>query len=497
MKVLLAERDGNERIGIEWLMRTYSLPVDQVLAAGSFQETLSILERECPDILYIELDMIPAESWPQVQRYCKSFCKKVVAVTVEATFARARQAIDLQCADLLVKPLEPAKVKFAMQKAISMAGNQPAGDSALPLYDQGFSYRSLFLQEELAPGQAGLILVQPENQRKTPELVAFLNRYPFLEQPAIFPLSNMVVCVFGNPGRSLEEEAKKLLRDWDGGVAGPLAAVVMTAGAEKESLHDMYQTARRLLEFTFFIGYDQVIKEESFAGGWRGFDPFLTPREQREWIELLNRFDRKGIKKWLHEDFLHMEPPYPNPEMLRTRLTSILAQARRFMKTFHLDGPGLEETYMKVFSDILYNPVLYRIVQNFLLFLYELVDMAAQTEALSKKDVIERGIHYVAEHFADPDLSLEKVTNAIGISYAYYSHILMKKYGMTFRQMLNETRVKEAKKLLAKSQLSMKEIAAETGFRNANYFARTFKKLTGMAPREFRVFNVQKAFVRK
>ncbi|CEG28555.1 helix-turn-helix domain-containing protein [Bacillus sp. B-jedd] len=496
MKVLLAERDGNERIGIEWLMRTYSLPVNEVLAAGTLPETLSILERVVPDILYIELDMIPAESWPQVQRYCKSFCKKVVAVTVEATFARARQAIDLQCADLLVKPLEPAKVKLAMQRAISMAGNQPAGDSALPLFDQGFTYRSLFLQEELAPGQAGMILLQTEDQRKNAELVAFLNRYPFLEQPAIFPLSNLVVCAFENPGRSLEEEAKKLLRDWDGGEAGPLAAVVIPANADEESLHDMYQTARRLLEFTFFIGYDQVIKK-SLAGGWRAFDPFLTPREQREWIELLNRFDRKGIKKWLHEDFLHMEPPYPNPEMLRTRLTSILAQARRFMKTFHLDGPELEEAYMKVFSDILYNPVLYRIVQNFLLFLYELVDMAAQAEALSKKDVIERGVHYVEEHFADPDLTLEKVTNAIGISYAYYSHILMKKYGMTFRQLLNETRVKEAKKLLAKSQLSVKEIAAETGFRNANYFARIFKKQTGMAPREYRAFNGKEVVLRK
>ncbi|RHW42759.1 helix-turn-helix domain-containing protein [Neobacillus notoginsengisoli] len=486
MKVLLAERDQNERAGIEWLMKTYSLPVNEVAGAGSLKETLSLLEREVPDILLLELDMIPAESWPQVLRYSKSFCKKVIAVTVEATFAKARQAIELQCVDLLVKPLEPAKVKVAMQKAISLIVQNPAEAGSPLLVEQGFTYRSLFLEEEMVGDSTGVILLQTEDQRKIQELVSFLQHHSFLEVSSIFPLSNLVVCVLETPSGALEEEARKLIRDWESGHAEPLAAVVLPRDTGKASLHDMYQTGRRLLEVTFFIGYHQVITEDAHDGSWRAFDPFLTPKQQREWIDMLNHFDREKIKRWLHEEFLHMEPPFPNPEMLRTRLTSILAQARRFMKTYQLDGPGLEELYMNVFSDILYHPVLYRIVQNFLLFLYELVERASQAEALSKKDVIERGIQYIEEHYADPDLTLQKVTQAIGMSYAYYSHLLMKKLSMTFRQLLTEVRVKEAKVLLAKSQLSIKEIASEVGFRNANYFARNFKKLTGLSPREYR-----------
>ncbi|OQP15912.1 response regulator transcription factor, partial [Geobacillus zalihae] len=109
MKLVIAERDDKEREAIRWLVSAYSLPIEQVYTAATVEEMMAFLEREAPELLYVELDMIPYERWPKATSHVRLFCQRVIAATAEATFARAKQAIDWQCVDLLVKPLEPAK----------------------------------------------------------------------------------------------------------------------------------------------------------------------------------------------------------------------------------------------------------------------------------------------------------------------------------------------------------------------------------------------------
>jgi len=71
-------------------------------------------------------------------------------------------------------------------------------------------------------------------------------------------------------------------------------------------------------------------------------------------------------------------------------------------------------------------------------------------------------------------------------SPAYYSHLLMKKRGISFRKLLTQTRIKEAKRLLAQTELSIKEIAHQTGFRTSHYFIRVFKEEMKRTPTEYR-----------
>lgn len=215
-------------------------------------------------------------------------------------------------------------------------------------------------------------------------------------------------------------------------------------------------------------------------------DPFLTPSEQREWIDMLNEGDRDKIKQWMYKEFLNKEDPYPEPGLLRTRLTSLLAQVRRFMKSFYLDEGMLERRYHQVFESILYNPILYRIVQELLLFLYEVLDRANNNQENARTDVIEQAIRYFEENFTNPELRLEDVANQVNRSAAYFSSLLTKKQGSSFRQLLTKTRINEAQRLLIDTKLSIQDVADKTGFINANYFSKIFKEKTGTTPRSFR-----------
>jgi YesN/AraC family two-component response regulator len=487
MKIVIAERDNQEGVAIEWLISTYSIPINNVFVTKTVKETMVILEKELPEILYLELDMIPGENWSLIKRYVKNYSPKIIAVTAEATFERAKQAIELGSVDLLVKPLDPVKIRQCLQMALSLAARRDTINEFSPHKDDGYSYRTLFLEEEQNNGKIALMLLHTENNKKLAELLQFLTYFPFREHPTILPLTDMVVCLFKSPTKHIREEAWKILREWEAFSIEPVAAVIIPPNTEMKSVHDMYLAARRLLEMTFFIGYRQVILPKEGYECWFEMDPFLTSAQQREWVDMLNSFDKQKIKQWMHQEFLHMETPFPNPEKLRTRLTSILAQVRRFMKTYQLDHDEMEEYYMNIFSEILYNRVLYRIVQEMLLFLYELLDRSKVGEVFSKKDVIERGLLYIEKHYTDPDLTLENVAEAVGRSTAYYSHLLMKRQGMSFRQLLASKRINEAKQLLNASQLSIKEIASQVGFRNPSYFTRLFKEMTTMSPREYRL----------
>lgn len=487
MKIVIAERDNHERVAIEWLISTYSIPINNVFVTKTIKETMAVLEKELPEILYLELDMIPAEHWSLITRYVKTFSPKIITVTAEATFDRAKQAIELGGVDLLVKPLDPLKIKQCLRMALSLVVQRDTMDVFSSQKDEGYSYQSIFLDQEQNNGDTALMLFHTENNGKLADLQQFLTYFPFREHPTILPLTDMVACLFKNPTQHIREEAWKILREWEAFNIEPLAAVIIPPNTEMKTVHEMYLEARRLLEMTFFIGYRQVILPKEEYESWYEMDPFLTSAEQREWVDMLNSFHKQKIKEWMHQEFLHMETPFPNPEKLRTRLTSILAQVRRFMKTYQLEHGEMEEYYMKIFSEILYNRVLYRIVQEMLLFLYELLDRSKVGDVFAKKDVVERGILYIEKNYFNPDLTLENVAEAVGRSTAYYSHLLMKKQGMSFRQLLANKRINEAKRLLNSSQLSIKEIADQVGFRNPSYFTRLFKELTTMPPRDYRL----------
>ncbi|MGO4889738.1 helix-turn-helix domain-containing protein [Anaerobacillus sp. MEB173] len=487
MKIVIAERDNHEGVAIEWLISTYSIPINNVFITKTVKETMAILEKEFPEVLYLELDMVPAENWSLITRYVNNYSPKVIAVTAEATFERAKQAIELGSVDLLVKPLDPVKIRQCLKMALSLVTHRETANVFSPHNDEGYSYRTLFLDEEQNTGDIALMLLHTENNKKLAELLQFLTYFPFREHPTILPLTDMVVCLFKKTTHNIKEETLKIMREWEASSIEPLAAVIIPPNTKMKSIHEMYLAARRLLEITFFIGYRQVILPKEVYEGWYEMDPFLTSAEQREWVDMLNSFDKQKIKQWMHQEFLHMEVPFPNPETLRTRLTSILAQVRRFMKTYQLDHGEMEEYYMKIFSEILYNRVLYRIVQEMLLFLYELLDRSKIGELFSKKDVIERGILYIEKHYMDPNLTLESVAEAVGRSTAYYSHLLMKRQGISFRQLLANKRINEAKRLLQASQLTIKEISHQVGFHNPSYFTRQFKEMTSLAPRDYRL----------
>ncbi|MFE6075106.1 response regulator [Paenibacillus sp. NPDC057886] len=102
------------------------------------------------------------------------------------------------------------------------------------------------------------------------------------------------------------------------------------------------------------------------------------------------------------------------------------------------------------------------------------------------KDIVEQALSFTKEHYADPDLSIQKVCGHLHISPGYFCGIFKKEVQLTFLQYLMQMRMEAAKELLRSTEMKSFEIAGQVGFAEPNYFSFCFKKHIGISPKEYR-----------
>lgn len=93
-------------------------------------------------------------------------------------------------------------------------------------------------------------------------------------------------------------------------------------------------------------------------------------------------------------------------------------------------------------------------------------------------DVIER-------RYPGP-LSLRDVAAAVNLSPGHLTSTVRRRTGRTVQEWITERRMVEARRLLATTQLPISEIGRNVGFPDAGYFARTFGKVHGVSPAQWR-----------
>lgn len=99
---------------------------------------------------------------------------------------------------------------------------------------------------------------------------------------------------------------------------------------------------------------------------------------------------------------------------------------------------------------------------------------------------VSRCVLYMEDHYAEHDLNLEKIAQAVQVSSSYLSRAFKKKYNVNFTEYLTSIRIEHARKLLETSNRKAYEIADQIGYDDAHYFSQVFKKKVGMSPLEYR-----------
>ena len=83
-------------------------------------------------------------------------------------------------------------------------------------------------------------------------------------------------------------------------------------------------------------------------------------------------------------------------------------------------------------------------------------------------------------------IPLDGIAAEFHLTPQYLAKLYSKKTGQFLMDYLREYRLEQAKKLLMKGDMSVSEVAMNTGFDNFSYFSTLFKKETGMSPQQYR-----------
>lgn len=88
---------------------------------------------------------------------------------------------------------------------------------------------------------------------------------------------------------------------------------------------------------------------------------------------------------------------------------------------------------------------------------------------------------FITLHLAR-DIGRDEIAAAAGLQPATLSRRIRAHSGMTLREYLNAVRLNYARRLLQGTDLSIEEIARQSGYRYANYFIRAYRKAFGSSP---------------
>ena len=92
---------------------------------------------------------------------------------------------------------------------------------------------------------------------------------------------------------------------------------------------------------------------------------------------------------------------------------------------------------------------------------------------------------YISEHFTE-EISMHDIAHVMNYSESYFCKLFKQCFKVNFTTYLANHRIEKAKSMLEDPLTNIKVVGISCGYPDSNYFARVFKRATGLTPTEYR-----------
>ena len=120
---------------------------------------------------------------------------------------------------------------------------------------------------------------------------------------------------------------------------------------------------------------------------------------------------------------------------------------------------------------------------DFLIEFYRLISSGSSSRAPSP--ALMRALDLINSRFAEP-LGMDDLCSAAGVSKQHLCLLFRNILCLRPMEYIAKRRIQEAKSLLTSTELSIADIAEQTGFGSESYFCKLFRRYEGMTPSAFR-----------
>ena len=123
-----------------------------------------------------------------------------------------------------------------------------------------------------------------------------------------------------------------------------------------------------------------------------------------------------------------------------------------------------------------------------------LIGMLRSSSAKMMPESLRRVMNYMAEHYADGELSIKKIAAACNYHPNYVTQLFRRTMGTTPHTYLYQYRIRMAQNLLRTTGLDIGTIAWKTGFNSSSYFIKVFSAYVGVTPHKYRRIHITRIY---
>jgi|GEM_PF-5932136 len=192
---------------------------------------------------------------------------------------------------------------------------------------------------------------------------------------------------------------------------------------------------------------------------------------------------------------LELEGGWPFPaKTVFWKDREILAQ-----KPYYAEAGNILKYYKNPYIEIKNYDIIFNLARNSLASVIRnekepaevLEHLAKEISLLSKhhktySKIVENIMSYVRDNY-DKVMSLENIAREVRLSPSHVGKIFKMETGVTIFDFVIKTKIDKAKEYLKDIRYNISEVATKTGYMDTKYFAKLFKKQTGLTPSEYRL----------
>ena len=200
-----------------------------------------------------------------------------------------------------------------------------------------------------------------------------------------------------------------------------------------------------------------------FPGVWHRY----APDPKTGWEELWVGFNGALAERFLHAPFLKKKKPVLRigvNETLRQRFVSLVNDVESDPAGTPFSNAGEIIKILGLIQERILN-----------------VDAKGRISG-----VIREAQNHILLKAGEP-IDFTQLARTLGVSYTTFRHSFKQQTGVSPAQFQNTIRINRARELLSSTDLSISEIAVQTGFDTIYYFSRHFTKKTGLTPSAYRI----------
>lgn len=279
--------------------------------------------------------------------------------------------------------------------------------------------------------------------------------------------------------KSEEEAFKKMERIYErlGECPVPVTMAVNTTSLEAGEVYDTYYKMRKYVEEQMIFARSSLLFYDGF-----GMEPIFGGERARV-DKALSRCKKSGEERVIGEELIRM---MEDVTLSPTKQSEVLYMVRRFFSVLCSVIPCNKE-YVQVEEEIGFILLNRSSLEEMKQQLLRLVDDCFGKKKVEVKDkellAMEMKAYLEANYHLG--ISNQMIAAKFGFVPTYLSSIFKEYYHVSLGDYLIRLRIEQAKELLTGSDLMIKEIAEKTGYRDAFYFSKAFKKAVGVSPKEF------------